>query len=73
MSLLAQWVALPLRILTFFYALGSAMHAGSIRLVRLTPFKHFQKHVEIKATYLLPRRVVRCHPWGGTGVENVSA
>ena len=30
-----------------------------------------QKHGGIKGTYLMIRRIGRCHPWGGSGVDNV--
>ena len=30
-----------------------------------------EKHGGIKGTWLAARRVARCHPWGGSGVDNV--
>jgi len=30
-----------------------------------------EKHGAIKGTYLTVRRIMRCHPWGGSGVDNV--
>ncbi len=30
-----------------------------------------RKHGGIKGTYLTTHRVCRCHPWGGSGVDNV--
>jgi putative component of membrane protein insertase Oxa1/YidC/SpoIIIJ protein YidD len=30
-----------------------------------------RKHGGIKGTILSVRRVMRCHPWGGSGVDNV--
>ncbi|MFP7675753.1 membrane protein insertion efficiency factor YidD [Marivita sp. S0852] len=30
-----------------------------------------QKHGGIKGGWLAARRILRCHPWGGTGVDNV--
>lgn len=30
-----------------------------------------RKHGAIKGTWLAARRVARCHPWGGSGVDNV--
>ncbi|HZH36828.1 MAG TPA: membrane protein insertion efficiency factor YidD [Flavisolibacter sp.] len=31
----------------------------------------FQKHGPIKGLWLTARRVVRCHPWGGSGYDPV--
>lgn len=28
-------------------------------------------HGGIKGGYLLARRILRCHPWGGSGIDNV--
>ena len=31
----------------------------------------YEKHGGIKGTYLTIRRIARCHPWGGSGIDNV--
>ncbi len=31
----------------------------------------YRKHGGIKGTYLTLRRIARCHPWGGSGVDDV--
>jgi putative membrane protein insertion efficiency factor len=30
-----------------------------------------EKHGAIKGAWLAARRIGRCHPWGGSGVDNV--
>lgn len=30
-----------------------------------------EKHGGIKGTYLAIRRILRCHPWGNSGIDNV--
>ena len=30
-----------------------------------------EKHGAIKGSYLTVRRILRCHPWGGAGIDNV--
>ena len=30
-----------------------------------------EKHGAIKGAYLATHRVCRCHPWGGSGIDNV--
>ncbi|EET48689.1 membrane protein insertion efficiency factor YidD [Thalassobium sp. R2A62] len=31
----------------------------------------YAKHGGIKGTYLTIRRIARCHPWGGHGIDDV--
>ena len=30
-----------------------------------------QKHGGLKGGWLTARRILRCHPWGGAGIDNV--
>ena len=30
-----------------------------------------EKHGAIRGTWLTIRRISRCHPWGGSGIDNV--
>jgi len=30
-----------------------------------------EKHGAIKGGWLAARRIMRCHPWGGSGIDNV--
>jgi putative membrane protein insertion efficiency factor len=30
-----------------------------------------EKHGGLKGGYLTIRRILRCHPWGGSGIDNV--
>ena len=30
-----------------------------------------EKHGALKGTWLAARRIARCHPWGGSGIDNV--
>jgi putative membrane protein insertion efficiency factor len=30
-----------------------------------------EKHGGLKGTWLTLRRIARCHPWGGSGIDNV--
>ncbi|MGV6840613.1 MAG: membrane protein insertion efficiency factor YidD [Planktomarina sp.] len=30
-----------------------------------------KKHGGVKGGYLAARRILRCHPWGGSGIDNV--
>jgi putative component of membrane protein insertase Oxa1/YidC/SpoIIIJ protein YidD len=31
----------------------------------------FEKHGGIKGGYLTAYRICRCHPWGGSGIDNI--
>lgn len=30
-----------------------------------------EKHGAAKGSWLMVRRIARCHPWGGSGIDNV--
>lgn len=64
-------VSLPIR----FYRMVISPMIGSN--CRYTPtcstyaMEALNKHGAIKGTWLAARRVARCHPWGGSGIDNV--
>ena len=71
MSPLAYIVSLPIR----FYRLVFSPWVG--HGCRFHPtcsayaMEALQKHGGVKGTMLTVRRIWRCHPWGGSGVDNV--
>ncbi len=71
MSFGAFLISLPLR----FYRLVISPLIGTN--CRYTPtcssyaMEALRKHGAIKGTWLAARRVGRCHPWGGSGIDNV--
>ncbi len=71
MTFLAHVVALPVR----FYRLVFSPWVG--HGCRFQPtcsayaLEALQKHGGIKGTWLIVRRLARCQPWGGSGVDNV--
>lgn len=64
-------ISLPIR----FYRMVISPMIGSN--CRYTPtcstyaMEALNKHGAIKGTWLAARRVARCHPWGGSGIDNV--
>lgn len=30
-----------------------------------------ERHGAVKGSWLVMRRITRCHPWGGSGIDNV--
>lgn len=71
MSPLAFIISLPVR----FYRLVISPLLGSN--CRYTPtcstyaMEALRKHGAIKGGWLSLRRIARCHPWGGSGIDNV--
>ena len=71
MSPLATVIALPLRL----YRLVISPMIGTN--CRYTPscsayaLEALERHGAIRGTWLAARRIARCHPWGGSGIDNV--
>ncbi|WP_370049392.1 MULTISPECIES: membrane protein insertion efficiency factor YidD [Salipiger] len=71
MSPLAHIVALPVR----FYRLVFSPWVG--HGCRFQPtcsayaMEALEKHGAFKGSWLAARRILRCHPWGGSGIDHV--
>ena len=71
MTPLAQILALPVR----GYRLVFSPWVG--RSCRFDPtcsayaLTALERHGAFKGSWLILRRILRCHPWGGHGVDNV--
>lgn len=71
MSPLAHIVALPVR---FYRLVISPMIATNCRFhptCSAYALEALKKHGALKGGWLAIRRIARCHPWGGSGVDNV--
>jgi putative membrane protein insertion efficiency factor len=71
MSPLAYVVSLPVR---FYRAVLSPWLGHSCRYqptCSAYALEALEKHGGIKGTWLMLRRIARCHPWGGSGIDNV--
>ncbi len=71
MTFAARIVALPVR----FYRLVFSPWVGHGCRYHPTcsayALEALEKHGAIKGTWLAARRIGRCHPWGGSGIDNV--
>ena len=71
MSPLAYVVSLPVR----FYRLVFSPWVGHGCRYHPTcsayAMEALEKHGALKGSWLATRRIARCHPWGGSGVDNV--
>ncbi|QXT39611.1 membrane protein insertion efficiency factor YidD [Gymnodinialimonas ceratoperidinii] len=71
MNPLAFIVSLPIR---FYRLVISPMIATNCRFTPTCStyaMEALRKHGAIKGTWLASRRILRCHPWGGSGIDNV--
>ncbi|WP_289154658.1 membrane protein insertion efficiency factor YidD [uncultured Salipiger sp.] len=71
MSPLAHVAALPVR----FYRLVFSPWVGHGCRYQPTcsayALEALEKHGAIRGCWLAARRILRCHPWGGHGIDNV--
>jgi putative membrane protein insertion efficiency factor len=71
MSPLAFVVSLPIRL----YRAAISPWLGSNCRYHPTcsayAMEALRKHGAFKGTWLAARRIARCHPWGGSGIDNV--
>ena len=71
MSLLAQFVALPVRA----YRLLLSPWVGHSSRFQPTcsayALEALERHGALRGGWLMLRRIARCHPWGGSGIDNV--
>ncbi|MBY4894719.1 membrane protein insertion efficiency factor YidD [Rhodobacteraceae bacterium N5(2021)] len=64
-------ISLPIR---FYRLVISPMIASNCRFTPTCStyaMEALRKHGAIKGTWLATRRIARCHPWGGSGIDNV--
>lgn len=71
MTLFARIISLP--VLFYRYAVSPLLGINC----RFQPscsvyaLEALEKHGAIKGGWLAIRRIARCHPWGGSGIDNV--
>jgi len=71
MSPLAYFFSLPVRA---YRAVFSPMVGHGCRYqptCSAYALESLEKHGGIKGAWLTVRRIGRCHPWGGSGIDNV--
>lgn len=71
MNLLTRLLILPIR---FYQKYVSPLTPPSCRFTPTCSqyaVEALQKHGALKGTYLAVRRILRCHPWGGSGYDPV--
>jgi len=71
MTPMAQIVALPVRL---YRLIGSPWVGHGCRYhptCSAYALEALERHGAARGAWLAARRVLRCHPWGGSGIDNV--
>ncbi|MEM8536359.1 MAG: membrane protein insertion efficiency factor YidD [Pseudomonadota bacterium] len=71
MTPLAYVVSLPVKAYRLVLSPWVGMNCRYHPTCSAYALEALEKHGGIKGTYLAIRRIMRCHPWGGSGVDNV--
>lgn len=71
MNIVAHIVAVPIRIYRVVFSPWVGKSCRYHPTCSAYAMEALEKHGAIKGTYLAARRIARCHPWGGSGIDNV--
>ena len=71
MSPLAWIFSLPVRFYRLFISPGLGSNCRYQPTCSAYALESLQKHGAIKGGWFAIRRIARCHPWGGSGIDNV--
>ena len=71
MSPLARIVATPVHLYRATFSPLVGMSCRYHPTCSAYALEALEKHGAFKGTYLAVRRIMRCHPWGGSGIDNV--
>jgi putative membrane protein insertion efficiency factor len=71
MSPLAHIIALPVRAYRLIFSPWVGHGCRYHPTCSAYSLEALEKHGAIKGGYLTIRRILRCHPWGGSGIDNV--
>ena len=71
MTPLAFVISLPVRVYRKTFSSWVGFNCRYDPTCSAYAMEALQKHGGIKGSYLTIRRILRCHPWGRSGVDNV--
>ena len=71
MSLAARLIALPVRAYRLIFSPWVGYNCRYHPTCSAYALEALEKHGAWRGTWLAARRIARCHPWGGSGVDNV--
>lgn len=70
-DLLARLLILPIRLYQMFISPLTPPSCRFTPTCSQYAIEALRKHGPFKGTYLAIRRILRCHPWGGSGYDPV--
>jgi hypothetical protein len=71
MTFAARILALPIRAYRMVFSPWVGFNCRYHPTCSAYALEALEKHGAVWGTWLAARRVARCHPWGGTGVDDV--
>ena len=71
MTPLAFIISLPVRLYRVIGSPFVGMHCRYHPTCSAYALEALRKHGGIKGSWLAIRRIARCHPWGGSGIDEV--
>lgn len=67
----AQLVALPVKAYRLLFSPWVGHNCRYTPTCSAYALEALEKHGALRGAWLALRRIARCHPWGGSGVDNV--
>ena len=71
MTPLARIVALPVRAYRLVFSPWVGHNCRFHPTCSAYALEALEKHGALRGSWLAARRILRCHPWGGSGVDEV--
>ncbi|MEL7301777.1 MAG: membrane protein insertion efficiency factor YidD [Pseudomonadota bacterium] len=71
MSPLAALIALPIRFYRLVLSPWLGLECRFHPTCSAYALEALETHGAIKGSWLAMKRIARCHPWGGSGIDNV--
>lgn len=71
MSLAAQALALPVRAYRLLFSPWVGFNCRYHPTCSAYALEALSTHGAVRGGWLSLRRIARCHPWGGSGIDNV--
>ena len=71
MTLLARLFALPVRAYRLIFSPWVGHNCRYQPTCSAYALEALEKHGGLRGSWLAARRIARCHPWGGSGVDEV--
>lgn len=71
MTFAARIIALPVKAYRLIFSPWVGFNCRYHPTCSAYALEALEKHGALRGTWLAARRIARCHPWGGSGIDNV--